>query len=76
MDKPIAPYRSMPLGYQATWLLIMAIVIIGAELRRFGWPLRSSPEYVSENLLAIVIGAYFWGWVFWKFWLYRRFPKK
>jgi hypothetical protein len=66
----------MPLGYQAIWLLLMSILVVSREITHYGWPLPSSAQYISEQVLVVLIGAYFWGWIFWKFWLYKKFPKK
>ena len=65
----------MPLGYLAVWLLLMSVLIIGKEVGRHGWPLPSSGEYIGEQVAVILLGAYFWGWILWKFWLYKKFPK-
>jgi len=75
MNKPDVPYRSMPLGYVAVWLLLMCALTIGKEVNRHGWPLPSSGEYISEQVAVILLSAYFWGWIFWKSWLYKKFPK-
>ena len=73
-DKPNVPYRSMPLGYQGIWLLLMAILISVQTVNHYGWPL--SDGIIGEAIAEIVLGAYLWGWIFWKFWLHKQFPKK
>jgi hypothetical protein len=73
-DDPKVPYRAMPLNYQAIWLALMTIVVGYQTIRQHGWSL--SPGQISEAVVTIVLGAYFWGWILWKFWLYKRFPNK
>ena len=62
-NKPDVPYMSMPLGYQAVWILIMTILVVGKEVAQYGWQLPTSAGYISENIMVILLGAYFWGWV-------------
>jgi hypothetical protein len=70
----MATYRPMPLGYQAVWLLLMAVIVGSQTIGHYGWPLSSG--LVAETVVTIILGAYFWGWIFWKFWLYKKFPGK
>lgn len=67
-------YRPMPISYQAIWLILMTIVIGYQTIGHYRSSLSS--VQIVEAGLAIVFGAYFWGWIFWKFWLYKKFPKK
>jgi hypothetical protein len=63
----------MPLGYQATWLFMMTILFGVQTVNHYGWTM--SPELLTETVATIIGSAYLWGWLLWKLWLYRKFPK-
>lgn len=68
--EPLVPYRRMPLGYLAVWIGLMALVM----LYQYGIP--QSVGAWAQYAAATLIGAALWGWICWRFWLYKKFPPR
>jgi len=58
----------MPLGYLAVWVALNAVAVLyqGGLPRTVGaW---------AEFAATAFLGGLLWGWILWRFWLYRKFP--
>ena len=61
-------YRRMPFGYLVVWIVFLGVVV----LYQSGVP--QSAGAWAELACAALIGGGLWGWVLWRFWLYKKFP--
>ena len=68
-------YRPMPLGYVLGWIAVNTLVYGWQQLGRYGWPGVTSTEVATGILIGGIAGGLFWGWLLWRFWLYRKFPQ-
>lgn len=74
MDDQSVPYRPMPLGYMAVWVGLHILLLGFRHAQTYGWPISMSFEQFIGILAGSIAGGLFWGWIAWKFWLYKRFP--
>lgn len=64
----------MPLGYVAVWIGLSLVLMGVRHVESYGWPPSASTEQAIGILASGLAGGVFWGWTFWKFWLYKKFP--
>ena len=75
MDQPPVPYRSMPMGYLAVWIGLNLVIFGLRHVQDYGWPPVATLEQIVQIVGSSILSGWLWGWVFWRFWLYKRFPE-
>ena len=72
-EQPV-PYRRMPGRYIAIWIGLGALAAINSAVQTGEWPPNNITRVVNLTVGG-VLGGLLWGWLLWRFWLYRKLTK-